>query len=313
MALWVVHSIRLVNDPTPVILGGLTQVGLPQGADIAADIFSGGPWPQIVYTRSKRPTITFTTKNVAQILALTGASSLAVKTGGTYTAIEVILAQLDDCGRTASGSVHRKIAYDFGCLFPRTLSVSSGQDAELTCEFISLSSDGATSPITIAGSQALPTLPAVEVFAMHALELTGSISVGQKTQMSVDFGITANALQLEDGVYPQLMSVDQLIPRCNFTSHDVAKLDSGAIPEGGLPVAHASSEIWFRKRKPDADVLYAKTAEEHLKITIAGLAHVEEISGSGNTPAALTGMITGEYDGTNSPIVVALDQAIEVA
>ena len=313
MALWVVHSIRLVNDPTPVILGGLTQVGLPQGADIAADIFSGGPWPQIVYTRSKRPTVTFTSKNIAQVLALTGASSLAVKTGGTYTALEVILAQLDDCGRIAAGSVHRKIAYDLGCIFPRVLSVTAGQDAEITVEFISLSSDGATSPISIAGSQALPTLPAVETFAMHALNLTGSISVGQKTQLSVDFGITANALQLEDGVYPQLLSVDQLIPRCNFTSHDVARLDAAAIPEGGLTVAHASSEIWFRKRKPDADILYAKTAEEHLKLTIAGLTHVEEITGTGNTPAALTGVITSEYDGTNVPVTVTLDQAIEVA
>lgn len=313
MALWVVHSIRLTHATTPVILGGLTSVGLPQGVDIGADIFSGGPWPQIVFTRSKRPTVTLTTKNIAQVLALTGASSLAIKTGGTYTGLEVIFAQLDDCGKIASGSVHRKIAYDFGCMFPRVLSVNAGQDAELTVEFISLSSDGATSPITIAGSQALPTLPAVEIFAMHALNLTGSISVGQKTQLSVDFGITANAMQLEDGVYPQLMSVDQTIPRCNFTSHDVAKLDSSAIPEGGLEIAHASSEIWFRKRKPDADMLYGLDAEEHLLLTMAGLAHVEDITGQGNTPAALTGMITGEYDGTNNPVTVTLDQAIEPA
>jgi hypothetical protein len=309
MALWVVHSVRLVGA-SPVILGGLTQVGLPQGADIAADIFSGGPWPQIVYTRSKRPTVTFTSKNIAQVLGLTGASSLAIKTGGTYTALEVVIAQLDDCGRIAAGSVHRKIAFNLGCLYPRTLSVSSGQDAEITAEFIALSADGATSPIAISGTQALPTLPAIDVFAMHALNLTGAISVGQKTQLSVDFGISANSLQLEDGVFPQLISVDELTPRCNFTSHDLAKFDAAQIPDGGLIVAHASNEIWFRKRKQDADVLHPLTASQHLKLTMAGLTHVEEISGSGNTPAALTGVITGRYDGTNNPVTVAVNQAI---
>jgi len=312
MSLWVVHSIRLTGA-SAVILGGLTQVGVPQGVDIAADIVSGGPYPPVVYTRSKRPTLTFTSKNIGQVLALTGATSLAMKTGGTYTAIEVIFAELDDCGRIKSGSVHRKLAYDFGCLFPRTLSVSAGQDAEITCEFIALSSDGATSPTSIAGSQALPTLPAQDRFAMHALNLTGSISVGEKTQVSVDFAITANSLQLEDGVYPKLLSVDQQVPRLTFTSHDVTRFDSAAIAEGGLVIAHASSELWFRKRKLDADVLYGLDAEQHLLVTMAGLAHVEDITGSGNTPAALNGVVTGSFDGTNVPFTVALSQAIEPA
>ena len=311
MALWVVHSIRLTHATTPVILGGLTQVGVPQGVDIAADIVSGGPYPPVVYTRSKRPTLTFTSKNIEQLLRLSGVTSLAVKTGGTYTGIEVIFAQLDDCGRIASGSVHRKLAYDFGCLFPRTLSVSSGQDAEITYEFIALSSDGATSPTTLAGSQALPTLPSQDRYAMHALNLTGSIAVGDKTQLSVDFGITANSLQLEDGVYPKLLSVDQQIPRLTFTSHDVTRFDSSAIAEGGLVLAHASSELWFRQRKLDADVLEALTAEKHILFTVAGIAHVEDITGSGNTPAALSGVITGSYDGTNAPFTFSYDQPIQ--
>lgn len=313
MGLWVVHSIRLTHATTPVILGGLTQVGVPQGVDIAADIVSGGPFPPVVYTRSKRPTITFTSKNIEQVLALTGATSLAVKTGGTYTGIEVIFAELDDCGRIKSGSVHRKLAYDFGCLFPRTLSVTSGQDAEITCEFIALSSDGATSPTTLAGSQALPTLPGNTRFAMHALNLTGSISVGDKTQLSVDFAITANSLQLEDGVYPKMLSVDQQVPRLTFTSHDVTRFDSAAIGEGGRIIEHASSELFFRKRSLDSDVLFATTDEEHILLTMAGIAHVEDISGSGNTPAALNGVITGSFDGTNVPFTVAIEQAIEVA
>lgn len=313
MGLWVVHSVRLVHAVTPIVFGGLTQIGIPQGVDIAADVVSGGPYPPVTYTRSKRPTITFTSKNIDQVVALTGVTSLAVKTGGSYTAIEVYFAELDDCGRIKSGSVHRKLSYDFGCLIPRTISATAGQDAEITCEFIALSSDGATSPTTLAGSQALPTLPAQTRFAMHALNLTALISVGEKTQISADLGITANGLQLEDGVYPKLLSVDQQIPRLTFTSHDVTRFDSSAIAEGGLVVAHAASELWLRRRKTDADVLYAKTAEQHILITMAGIAHVEDITGTGNTPAALNGVVTGSYDGTNAPFTIATEQQIEAA
>jgi len=256
--------------------------------------------------------VTFTTRDMEAILDLVGSTSLTIKAGGTYTALEVYFALLDDCGRIAAGSVHRKISFAFGCLIPRTLSVSSGQDAEISCEFMALSTDGATSPITISGSQALPTLPSEKRFTVGPVTL-GTEVITRIQQMSIDFANSVNAQQLDTGIYPTNLSVDSQIPRFTFSALAPDTFDAAVIPEGGLAITHANTAIWLRQRKAGADVLFADVDTEHIRFTAAGLAHIDDVgASSGNAPSVLSGSVTTLFDGTNAPIVITTGAAISV-
>lgn len=309
-SIWVGHAVQLAGA-SPVVIGSITNMGLPQGLELSAEPTAGSPYPRITTIRSKRPTANITTRNIQAALALVGSTSLAIKSGGTYTGIEFYQARLDDCGRPAAGSVHRKIAFDFGCLLPRTLSCSAGQDAEISLEFIGLSSDGAASPITITESVALPTLPSDERHTIGPVTLE-SITIDRLQQLSVDFGLTANSQQLDTAIFPTHIAVDSQVSRVTFSSPGLDQFGDSVIPEGGLAVEHANTEIWFRQRQYGADALFADTAEKHLLLTCSGLAYIEDaMAASGNAPATLSGAVTCRHDGSNAPIVITTDTNIE--
>lgn len=309
MTIYAPHSFKLVGASS-VILGSITSMAAPQGNDISSEPTAGSPFPRWTGLRSKRPMFSLTTRNVQAMLSLVGSTSLAIKSGGTYTALELYYAKLDDCGRIASGSVHRKIAFDLGCLVPRVLSCSAGQDAELSLEFMGLSSDGVTSPMSIAGSQALPTLPSDERFTIGPMTLE-SIDITRLQQVSLDFGNTITSHQLDTAIYPTHVSVDSQVARLSFTGMGVDDFDDN-IPEGGLEITHANTEVWFRQRKSGTDALEADTASKHLLLTVDGLGVIDEaFSATANSPGTISGSVVCEYDGTNAPVTITADQNIE--
>lgn len=310
MTIYAPHSFKLVGASS-VILGGISSIGAPQNNDVAADAHAGSPFPRWTSIRSKRPMFSMTTRNVQTVLGLVGSTSLAFKSGGTYTALELYYAALDDCGRIASGSVHRKIAFDLGCLVPRVLSCSAGQDAELTLEAMALSSDGVTSPLSIGTSQALPTLPAEERFTIGPITLE-SVDITKIQQFSLDFGNTVTSHQLDSAVYPTHVSVDSQIARLSLTGM-FPELFTASVPGEGKAITHANTEIWLRQRKKGVTALEADTETKHLLLTMAGLLAVDDaFSASGFAPGTTQMSLTADYDGTNAPVTITADQAIVV-
>lgn len=310
MAIYVPYCIQLAGA-SAVRIGGITNISLPRNLDIAADVTAGSPFTRFTSVRSERPMVSITTLNVQAALGLVGSTALAIKSGGTYTGLEVFYAALDDCGRIASGSVHVKIAFSKGCLVPRVLSGSAAQDAQLTLEFMALSTDGVTSPIAETGSQALPTLPTEERFVIGPMTLE-SISIDRLQQFSLDFGNTVTAHQLDSAVYPTHISVDSQVPRLTFTGLGLNLFDA-SIEQGGLEITHNNTEIWFRQRKIGATALEADTAEKHLKLTMDGLAVIDDpLSATNAAAATISGSVTGKYDGTNAPVTITANQAISV-
>lgn len=309
MALFVLHSIQLAGA-SAVRIGSITQCSLPRNVELSAEPTAGSPFARFIAIRSLRPQVNFTTRNIELALALTGSTSLAIKSGGTYTALEVFYAKLDDCGRVLAGSVHTKLSYNLGCLVPRQLSAAAGQDVELTMEFMALSSDGITSPLTISGSQALPALPVDERFALGPCELADAVVLNRLQQLSIDFGNTINAQQLDTGLYPFLISVDSQVPTITFTGMGVDDFNT-QIPQGGVVVEHSESLFWLRKRTQAEPSFFIDTELEHIKLTAAGLVMIDDpLSASNASPATISGTITCKYDGTNAPITITPDQRI---
>lgn len=310
MTIYAPHSVQLVGASS-VVIGSITSISAPRNNDVSAEATAGSPFPRFTNIRSMRPMVNITTRNIAAALGLVGSTSLSIKSGGTYTALELYYAALDDCGRPAAGSVHRKLSFDLGCLVPRVLSCSAGQDAELTLEFMALSSDGATSPLTVSGSQALPTLPTDERFTIGPMTLESN-DITRLQQLSVDFGNSVTSHQLDSSIYPTHVSVDSQVARVTWSGMGLDDFDD-TIPEGGLSITHANTEIWFRQRQSGTDALFADTALKHLLLTADGLAMVDEpISATNNSPGVLQGSVTCEYDGTNAPITITADQQITV-
>lgn len=311
-SLYQFHSIRLVGASS-VVLCGLTQVGMPQGLDIGADPTAGSPHPRVIHIRGSKPVVNFTTRNIHTLLGLTGSTSLVVKSGGTYTAFEIYLAKVDDCGRPLAGEVHRKYSFAKGCIVPRVLSASSGADAELTADFLCLSADEVTVPVTITDSVALPSLPAVtaeERYTIGPMQLE-AIAIDLIQQLSIDFGNTVQHMAFGSAIYPTHLNVDSQVVRMTFTSMMALAYDSLAIPIGGLALTHADTIVWLRQRKQGEDALYADNETEHLKLTMAGLAVVDDpTSGNNNSAVSVSGSVTCQHDGTNAPITITVNQAI---
>jgi len=311
MSLYQFYCIQLVGASS-VRLGSITQISMPQNLDISADPTSGSPHPRVIHFRSAKPVISFSSLDVEQILSLTGSTSLVVKAGGTYTALEVYQAKVDDCGRILAGSVHRKLSFAFGCLIPRSLSVASGQDADMSCEFLCLSADGLAITVTVTESVALPALHATDNRFTVGPVIIGGTELDKVQQLSVDFGNSASHLAFGSGVYPTHINVDSQIVRATFTAMSPEQYAAAELGLASLEAAHTDTSLALRARDPSGVGLLADTEEEHIILTFAGLATVDDpLSASGNAPGQLSGAITARHDGTNAPVVIAINQALD--
>jgi hypothetical protein len=87
---------------------------------------------------------------------------------------------------------------------------------------------------------------------------------------------------------------------------------SGTIDPQSGEADHTDTFISLRARDPDSGGLLADTEEEHIKLTFDGLITVDDpLSATGNAPGQLSGTITAKHDGTNAPVVIALNEALE--
>jgi len=311
MSLYQFYTIQLVGASS-VRIGSITQISMPQNLDIGADPTSGSPHPRVVHLRSSKPVISFTSLDVEQVLSLTGSTSLAVKSGGTYTALEVYQAKVDDCGRPLGGSVHRKLSFALGCLIPRTLNVSSGQYADISCDFLCLTTDGLTIPVTITDNVALPALHTTNNRFTVGPIVLGGITLSKVQQFSVDFGNSVSHLAFDSGVYPTHVNVDSQVVRGTFTVMAPEAYAAASLNPESLELDHSDTTVGLRAYDPSGGGnLLADTDAEHILLTFAGLATVDDaLSASGNAPGQLSGSITARHDGTNAPVVIAVNQAL---
>lgn len=308
------YAIQLAGG---AVIGGVTRQDLDFGNEITAEALAGSPHARLAMKRGSRSSYKFSTKDVRNALALTGTEGAKVKTGATLTAFNIFEVKLDECGKPiASGTVHRKIACTFGCLIPRRLSVSAGQDAELDFEFFPLSTDGVTFPwvVTTIAIGSLPTLPTTEERYTIGPFAAESITIDRLTQLSIDFGLRAESIMLDSAISPTHLSLSDILPKIEFSGHAVdVYADSGSIGSGGLLSTHTNSVAWLRQRQAGGTGLFADTQEKHMKFTFNGLATVSGLAGDANKPKTVRGMVDCTHDGTNTPIVLTAQDNIAEA
>ena len=289
------------------LLGGITQTDDDTQTEVANDALSGEVYNRWTAITAQNPVSRWTTKHVAAWLAGIGLGGSNI--GGLTGGLTYYLQKRAAGGGRASGSVHRSLKVNDGLIIPRRLTVTHGQDAELSYEAITIY-DGANDPVVIADTVSLPTgLTDAERFTLGPVSV-GGVTIDHIRSLEIDFGITATPASSDGDIWPTHISIDSIAPMITFRGVDPKWFSSSKVPLSGKAATHANTEIYLRKRAAGGTFVADATAE-HILLTAAGLARVTNPqSTQGNQPAETGIQITTSYDGSNAPIVIDTTSAL---
>lgn len=293
-------------------VSGLTTLDTQINPTVEAESSSGSPFPQFAVITSQRPRIMFATKMAAALLGVTGMAGAVIDGTNPFTAF---YAALSPSGLPNAGSVHRSYAASRGLLVPRRLQCSGRGQLQVDAEALIFSADGAAHPIVIGDNVALPAVIANNV--LHTigpitLGVTGTvITPGCIQNVSVDFGNGADTLFCGSDLYDRHLELPRVAPVITLSGiNATAFADTGGVPRVGMPLSHAATRIFFRKRAANGVGFVADATAEHIQLTVDGVAVVTQHTGQGTSRAEVTIQITTKWDGTNAPVTINAASAI---
>lgn len=287
---------------TPVILGGITRVGLRINNQVVNMPTSGEAYArfQALYGQDIRPT--FTTLNPAAALAICALSGLKIAAAVAGSGLTMWAQSIAEGGIRTSGPNHDTWNFKEGLLYPTTMNCEHQGDLALDYD-LATTWDGTNDPVVIATGASLPTVTDAERFTLGGVTL-GGISFTQKSGVSVDLGLRCNVDGSDSDTWATFAWIEDVNPKVTIRGVDKKWFDATKVALTGLVMTHANTKVYFRKRAAGGTFVADGTAE-HIKLTMAGLVVVDvgwEATGSskGNVTLALH----GKYDGTNLPIVI---------
>ena len=313
MSLYKPHSIKIFPDAlgSSVILQSVLNQGLELAPEHRAEVTAAESSPGHVALVAQKPLLTGASYDLANLIDAIGVSGLCVKSA-TNTGIVAYWQKFDDCGTPVSGSSHRSYTMGNGLIVPKMLRVDHRADARLEFEFHPLSSDGATSPITISDTAALPTITAA-----HARWTLGPITIGNKvlteySALEIDFGNSVESRGSSSFVYDTHIEMKTHAPKITITGINPAWFSGTNIPITGIAAAVATDKIFLRKRGQSGTNFVADGTAEHIQFTPAGLANIGQASRAEMQRASETTLIiTCAVDGSgNAGLAVDTTAAI---
>jgi hypothetical protein len=282
---------------------GITTATLDPG--IETFVFGGGGTvdPTTASIMGIKPLISFTTTDLATVLALYGI-------GGTTAAGMVFSFQaLDQAGTRQA--VYANITVFAGMVVPRTIT---GEWAgEINASFdVFCTGDGSNSPIGIDTSAVTHVPGSGETYTLGPIELNGALF--EATSVNLDFGIQ-EILEGNNGKpWHQIAAIGERKPVFNFTTKDMSKMDvlmaESTITDFGLTLT--TYEFFFTKKVQGGGGNVPDATEEHVKIS--GTTGVATSGNAGGAHAASTDLdvkVEPTSDGTNP--IVAIDTTSAIA
>lgn len=293
------------------VVSGLQQLDAQTNPNVEAESNSGTPYPQFVVITEQKPRVMFSTKQVAALLGVTGLAGAAIDGTNGFVAY---YASLASNGLPAAGTVHRSYTTNRGLLLPRRLVCQSRGNAQVDAEALVFSADGAAHPFVIADNVGLPTI--VQNNIQHtigpiALGVTGTVITPDCLQnLTIDFANGAETLHCGSDLYDTHLQLPRVAPIITITGINAAVFGSAGVPPVGLPLSHAATKIFLRKRATNGIGFVADGTAEHIKLTCCGVAVVTQHTGQGTARAEVTIQITTAWDGTNAPVTINAASAI---
>ena len=284
------------------LIDGITRQSITANNQLVKNHNDGSVDVRYITTMSRRSVVSFGTRAIAKALDVVGCRGIPISTNVT-----LFWQKNDPNGERESGSDHVKTVIAGGLVVPRTLSAQQDGEAELACDVIPVSTDGATDPITITDSQALAGSPdSDQKFTLGKCSFNG-IDL-QAQSLEIDFGLQV-VTRSHSGLYLALEASKQVVtPVITVTT-----LDMGVTATIGLSgTAQSVTDSVFYVRKLDENGhRVADATEQHISFTVdEGKAHTPDASGDGENDANATVQLDVAYDGSNAPLVLDTTAAI---
>ena len=241
---------------------------------------------------SAAPQVSFTTKGIANCLALMGTEYYAIAAAADLY-WQKYLAQ----GTRAGASSHIKLTINPGIVIPRTLSAEHRGEATMSCDIFAVSSDGSTDPVTVATGQSLAGTPATDEAYTIGSCLLNNADVAALQGISVDFGVTVESFGAKGLPYPQQVSVMTIAPRITVRTFDMDLMNT--FGSAGAAISAATNVVFSQIVAGGVVNGTAKTLTVN-----EGRIAVQAGRASGGEAVAEV-MITPTYDGTNAPLVLS--------
>lgn len=293
------HALKLGSN----WIGGVLQSQFTNQATMQTDPTAGSPYPQIATISEIKTGFRFTSYNVAAALSALGFLGLPLAVG---TVAELYEIQYGDDGFIVAGSNHRKVAFNAGRAFWRSITCQNRQDAQIEIEVMALSSDGTTNPATFTEGVAAPT-PVDSARHTIASVSLGGIAMGCVTDLRIESGMQITSETCNSNVFDTRMALASIVPKITVTTLNSQLVGSGAgkINISGAAATHANTSIKLRKRVAKTGTFVADATAEHIAITADGMVvPTQPFSASNNQDGNTVFELTATFDGTNLPYVI---------
>lgn len=306
MTLATKHGLYAVSIDSTV-LGGITAQNLVTGSDVRSEQSSGEIYARIQALYAQKVAAGFSTRAIASALDACGYTGESID---DMTAGLSLYAQKHEHGASrAAGANHRKFTFNAGILVPRNLSVNHQGDAVLSYDAV-ITYDGSNDPVVITDSVSLPAgVTDAERFTMGKTTIE-SIEIAGKRSFSIDFGLDVVGEGADSDIWDTIASIRAVNTVLTLRTWHVDAFGAAGIPLAGKSATHANTTLYLRKRAA-GDSFVADATAEHIKITAAGLCHVDTgFDADGNDPTEVTLTMPLLFDGTNAPLIVDTASAI---
>lgn len=305
-----IYAVELFDSSqsSAVVLDGVSSQGINFGNTVAEDGSSDSPYNRFIPLTAQQINGSVSSMRVKDWLSTLGVLGYHFVPDTGKPGLNLYWQKHAEvaAGRD-SGSNHEKYTIASGCVFPQNLSVAHRGDASITYG-IQARYDGTNSPIVQATGQSVPALTGdSDRFTLGPVDING-IVLEHKTAISIDFGVSIVPESSDSDVWPTFLNLVRVRPRITFSGVDATALT--ALTLNGQCGTHANASFFLRKRTECGASFVADDQSEHIKFTAAGKLMIENQNGSheGNVSNSLT--LYTKFDGTNAPLVVALDQQI---
>jgi hypothetical protein len=285
-------------------IGGILQQTFESNAELQTEPVAGSAYPQQTSITNIKAGFRFQSFNIQAALGVLGFLGIPVTSSATAELHEI---QYGDDGFIVSGSSHRKVVIADGRAFWRTIQCQSGQDAQIEIMVMGLSANGLASSVAFTEAVAAPAAVDDARHTINAVTLA-NIPMGCVTNLSIDSGLNIQSAPCNSNVFDTRIDLRSIVPKIRVTTLNSALVGSAAekINITGIAATHANTMISLRKRINKTGTFVAGATAQHVTVTADGIVlPTQPFEASRNEDGTTTFELTGTFDGTNLPLVIA--------
>lgn len=295
-------------DTVPVVLGAIESVNIRTGTEHRAETTSGALYPTHTSIVAQNPVADFSSYALQDCLDQVGVAGLSI--ADLANGLNLYAYKHADGGGRMTGSNHRKFNILKGLVVPTRITCDHRGDAMISYNILP-TWDGANDPVVESDASAVPSAPSDdERFTIGGASI-GGVTIDEIRSFELDFGMNAKTEGADSHLHDTHASIVEVIAMLTLRGINLEWLKSTNIPRAGKAATHANTTLYLRKRLQTSAGFVSNATSEHIKMTMAGLAWIEDaFTGGQDNPAECSLRLVAKFDGTNLPVVFTTASAI---